>query len=149
MAINYQFFSKDNCAILHELTQIINVFIKHSEKIDSYNKTLRSKDVVDCLANDLEQCGYIIKQNGSGPDAYNKQEQIIVEVEAGRGLTNNQFLKDLLEACMMVNVKYLVIAIRNIYGKQRDYDKVVEFLNRLYSSDKIVLPLRGVLIIGY
>ena len=149
MAINYQLFSTNKDFISQELTEIINVFVKHSEKIDSYNKILRSYEVLECLAYDLERSGYTIKENKSEPDAYNKQHQIIIEIEAGRGLTNNQYLKDLLEVCMLDNVKYLIIAVRNIYGKQHDYDKIVEFLDRIYSSDKIVLPLQGVLIIGY
>lgn len=150
MAINYQLFSTNKDVISQELTEVVNVFVKHSEKIDSYNKKLRSNEVLECLAYDLKHCGYIIKENRSSePDAYNKQHQIIIEIEAGRGLTNNQYLKDLLEVCMLDNVKYLIIAVRNIYGTQHDYDKIVDFLSRIYSSDKIVLPLQGVLIIGY
>lgn len=146
MAINYQFFSTNKCVISQELTEVINVFNKHFEQIDSYNRTLRSEDVLDCLAHDLKQFGYIIKGKRS---AYNNLYQVIIKIEAGRGLTNNQFLKDLLEVCMMDDVKHIIIAVRNIYGKQHDFDKVVEFINRLYSSYKIVLPLQGVLIIGY
>ena len=43
-------------------------------------------------------------------DAYNEQEGIIVEVEAGRGVLNYQFLKDLFQACMMTDVKYAALA---------------------------------------
>lgn len=148
MNIQYHFFSKGK-ELAQELTDVIKIFIKHSEEINSHNKELRSNEVLDCVSNELKQSGYKIKETKNGPDAINKQHKIIVEVEAGRGLTNNQFLRDLLEACMIDSVNYLVLAVRNIYKKQHDFDKIVEFLNRLYSSDKIVLPLQGVLIIGY
>ena len=36
----------------------------------------------------------------------------VLEVEAGRGVVNHQFLKDLFQACMMYEVNYLAIAIR-------------------------------------
>jgi hypothetical protein len=37
----------------------------------------------------------------------------VVEVEAGRGVVNYQFLKDFFEACTMVGVEKLCIAVRN------------------------------------
>lgn len=36
-------------------------------------------------------------------DALHKELGFVLEVEAGRGVTNNQFLKDLFQACMMSN----------------------------------------------
>jgi hypothetical protein len=72
-----------------------------------------------------------------------------LEVEAGRGVTNYQFLKDLFQACMMYEANYLVIAIRNVYRKSQDFDRVVAFYNTLYASNRLSLPLKGILIIGY
>ena len=83
------------------------------------------------------------------PEQREEQHKIIVEVEAGRALTNNQFLRNLIETCLIDNVEYLVLAVRNIYKKQHDYDKIVEFLSRLYASSKLILPLKGVLVLGY
>ncbi len=47
-------------------------------------------------------------------DAYNDEECFVFEVEAGRGVLNYQFLKDFFQACMMSDVKYLGLAVRNI-----------------------------------
>ena len=44
-------------------------------------------------------------------DAYHVEQCFVVEVEAGRATANNQFLKDLFQACMMDEVKYLCIAV--------------------------------------
>ena len=50
---------------------------------------------------------------------------------------------------MMQDVDYLVIAVRNIYNKSSDFDKVCKFFDALYASDRLVLPLKGILVIGY
>jgi hypothetical protein len=73
----------------------------------------------------------------------------VIEVEAGRGVTNHQFLKDLFQACVMQEVDYLVIAVRNDYRGSDDYSKVITFLETLFASQRLILPLTGVLIIGY
>lgn len=39
----------------------------------------------------------------------------VLEVEAGRAVDNNQFLKDIFQACMMHDVLHLAIAVRNTY----------------------------------
>ena len=82
-------------------------------------------------------------------DAWHRDGKMVLEVEAGRGYLNNQFLKDLFQACMMHDVDYCAIAIRNQYIKSRDFDKVVSFFETLYASGRLQLPLKGVLIIGY
>lgn len=78
-----------------------------------------------------------------------KKKKIVIEVEAGRAVTNYQFLKDLFQACVMSDVDYLVIAVRNIYRKNQDFEKVISFFNTLYASGRLILPLKGILIIGY
>lgn len=54
-------------------------------------------------------------EKSSNADAYNENLGIVIEVETGRAADNNQFLKDLFQACMMDVVSYLVIAVRNYY----------------------------------
>ena len=70
-------------------------------------------------------------------------------MEAGRATENNQFLKDIFEACMMFDVEYLVLAVRNEYRTHKDFDKIYQFLETLYISNRLHLPLKGVLLIGY
>jgi len=73
----------------------------------------------------------------------------VVEVEAGRGVVNNQFLKDPFQACMMHNVSYFAVAVRNLYRGSDDFNKVCRFFDTLYASNRLHLPLKGILIIGY
>ena len=82
-------------------------------------------------------------------DAYHEAGGFVVEVEAGRGFTNNQFLKDLFQACMMRDVFYLAIAVRNQYKGSADFERTERFFNTLYASQRLQLPLHGVLLIGY
>ena len=82
-------------------------------------------------------------------DAYHEKKGIVIEVEAGRAVHNYQFLKDLFEACMMPDAKYLVIAVRNDYKGQNDFKIVNTFMETLQASDRLVIPLKGILIIGY
>lgn len=82
-------------------------------------------------------------------DAYHPTEGFVVEVEAGRGVVNNQFLKDLFQACTMHDVFYLAIAVRNDYRGINDFEKVCRFMDTLFASRRLELPLKGILIIGY
>lgn len=82
-------------------------------------------------------------------DGYNSDTRTVIEVEAGRGVLNNQFLKDLFQACMMHEVDNLVIAVRNIYKNNEDFNVVVTFFETLYASGRLQLPLKNILIIGY
>jgi hypothetical protein len=82
-------------------------------------------------------------------DAYNKNEKFVLEVEAGRAVSNYQFLKDYFQACVMVDVEYLAIAVRKIYKKQNDYETVCNFFDTLYASGRLRTELKGILIIGY
>lgn len=86
-------------------------------------------------------------------DAHHVEGRFVVEVEAGRGVINNQFLKDLFQACMMDEVEYLAIAVRNLYEaagvKNRDFESVVTWFETLYASRRLELPLKGILVLGY
>lgn len=73
----------------------------------------------------------------------------IEEVEAGRAVDNNPFLKDIFQACMMHDILHLAIAVRNTYRNSDDFAKVESFLETLYVSGRLQLPLRGILLIGY
>jgi hypothetical protein len=82
-------------------------------------------------------------------DAYHEEEGFVLEVEAGRAVVNNQFLKDLFQACMMHDVFYLGIAVRNVYRGSNDFERVLRFFDTLYASNRLRLPLKGILMIGY
>jgi len=73
----------------------------------------------------------------------------VVEIEAGRALDNYQFLKDVFQASLMCGVEYLVIAVRNNYRGTNTFTRIAVFLETLYVSNRIHLPLHGILLIGY
>ena len=167
--INFQFYPK-NKQITHDLKSVVDVFKANVTKFESPKFTLESNEVLNHVANDLKNIGYRVETskkssdkilvpvlyglNGQmeqrfDADAYNEEKGIVVEVEAGRAVTNYQFLKDLFEACVMSDVNFLVIAVRNKYRNSLDFKKVITFLNTLYTSNRLQLPLKGVLIIGY
>ena len=143
---------------------------KKSEKINSEIKQLPSNSVLAELRPGLEKLGFKVEagkraaqkihvpvlfgRNGKleksfEADAYHVAEGFVIEAEAGRGVTNYQFLKDLFQACMMHDVKYRAIAVRNIYRASKDFEKVSRFFETLYASRRLTLPLKGILIIGY
>lgn len=89
-------------------------------------------------------------------DALSSDGRIIIEIEAGQALDNFRFLKDLFEACVSVSCEYLVIAVQETYkapnkgpNGQKTYEKISTFFETLYASNRLVLPLRGILLIGY
>lgn len=82
-------------------------------------------------------------------DAVSGDGKIVIEVEAGRATENNQFLKDIFQACMMHGVEYLVIVVRNVYRGHKDFDIIHTFLETLYVSNRLTLPLSGILLVGY
>jgi len=82
-------------------------------------------------------------------DALSNDGKIVMEVEAGRAVDNNQFLKDIFQACMMFDVEYLFLAVRNDYRGGDDFSKIHTFLETLYISSRLHLPLKGILVLGY
>ena len=50
---------------------------------------------------------------------------------------------------VMFDVEYLVLTVRNEYRTHKDFDIIYQFLEALYISNRLHLPLKGVLLIGY
>ena len=82
-------------------------------------------------------------------DAYSAKLKTVVEVEAGRALTNYQFLKDVFQASMMIETDYLVLAVRRCYRGRNDFDEIKKFIETIYLTNRIQLDLKGILLIGY
>ena len=167
--IQFQYFPK-NTKISKDLNDIVEVFRKKYNIICSPHNELDSNAVLDVVSEELTKIGFIIEKsrkredkiqvpvlfgrNGLiekyfDADGYNEEKKIVIEVEAGRAVTNYQFLKDLFQACVMSDVEYLVIAVRNFYRNNQDFEKVITFFDTLYLSSRLILPLKGILIIGY
>ena len=170
--INFQFFPRSH-GVTPEIQAVINCFKKIEPILDDGTHRV-SNDVLALLRPHLESCGYDVEK-GKGrdekidvpvlfgennsidksfyADAFNKEQSIVIEVEAGRAVRNNQFLKDIFQACMMFDVEYLVVAVLNEYSGgevvSKDYHEVKTFLETLYISNRLKLPLKGILLIGY
>jgi hypothetical protein len=167
--INWQYYPKSDAAP-EIATVVIGVFEAAAAEIDSESNTLESNLVLAALADRLVAANFVVESDKTNEgkvrvpvlfgrngrleksfeaDAYHREAGFVLEVEAGRGVVNNQFLKDLFQACMMHDVFYLGIAVRNVYRKSPDFEKVVRFFDTMYASNRLVLPLKGILVIGY
>jgi len=135
--INWIFYPKSVKAT--ELAvRVVQAFDKAAVDITSETHELKSDDVLAAVAPHLESLGFRVEsgkkadqkiqvpvlfgQNGKleksfFADAYHESEGFVIEVEAGRGFVNYQFLKDLFQACMMHDVFYLAIATHCEYGE--------------------------------
>ena len=165
----YQLFPRST-GMTDELLAVINCFKHVSTIIDSNSNELHSNEVLSFLRIGLEKIDYSVEVNKSNEgkimipvlfglnneinkeffaDAVSADGRIVIEVEAGRAVVNNQFLKDIFQACMMYCVEYLVLAIRQKYKTRNDFNIVYNFLETLYISNRLQLPLKGILLIGY
>ena len=174
--INFQFFPRSQ-GVTQRIHQIIDCFKLVDEK-RNMDQHLKSNEMLALLRPYLENLGFKVETGKAAnerinvpvlysendqvdkffaADALSDDHKIVIEVEAGRAVFNNQFLKDIFQACMMCEVEYLVIAVLNEYsfmvkGKQHishDYQSVKMFLETLYVSNRLQLPLKGILLIGY
>ena len=153
------------------LLDVVECFERHFADIDSSLNNLCSNDVLKEVTPDLEAVGFVVEKKTVSPaiiinvpvlygrnnsidksfraDALSQDKRIVVEVEAGRAYDNNQFLKDVFEACMMNSVEYLVVAVRKDYRGKDDFSKIYTFFETLYINGRLKLPLKGILLIGY
>ena len=167
--LNYQLFPR-SVAITKEMQNIIDCFIIEYEKIDSSTNNLKSDEVLHIISQHLIKLNFSVETGKSienkinvpvlfgrnnnidkcfNADALSNDGRIVIEVEAGRATENNQFLKDLFQACMMFNVEHLVLAVRNEYRNHKDFEIIYTFFETLYISNRIKLPLKSILLIGY
>jgi hypothetical protein len=149
---------------------IENVFELNIDIINSEKYNYESNEVLKNVRFSLEGLNYSVEKdktdlgkikvpvlfgiNGSleksfDADAYSEELKTVIEIEAGRGVTNYQFLKDLFQAFVMHDIDYLVIAVRNKYRTSKDFEVVKRFFDTLYSSERFKTPLKGILIVGY
>lgn len=167
--INWQYYPKRKEIPTH-LKDVVDIFVLKQSVISSDDFTLNSNEVLENVSLNLLELNYQVEvskkaidkikvpvlfgMNGKlekyfDADAYNEDLKTVIEVEAGRAVTNYQFLKDLFQACMMHEVDFLVIAVRNTYRTSKDFQSVITFFDTLQASGRLILPLKGILIIGY
>ena len=150
--------------------QVVGAFEEAEPKITSSKYKLDSNGVLGHVAAGLKNLGFKVEtsqkaadkirvpvlygrqgkpEKSFDADAFHESGGFVIEVEAGRAVTNYQFLKDLFQACMMHNVYHLAVAVRQDYRGHKDYDAVCMFFDTLYASARLSLPLKSVLVIGY
>ena len=165
----YQLFPR-SFGITEDIKAVVACFEKNYEQIKSPDNNLNSDGVVKVIAEDLKRLKFKVEESKASidkikvpvlfslnnridkffdADAVSEDGKIVIEVEAGRAYRNNQFLKDIFQACMMPNVEYLVIAVRNHYYNSDDFKSIFQFLETLYISGRLQLPLKGIVLIGY
>lgn len=167
--IRYQFFPR-SVGITEQIKEIVLCFESVEDKIGSPENTLTSDGVLKVIRKKLTDIGMRIEDGKTSDkkisvpvlfglnnsvdkyfdaDGASTDGTIVLEVEAGRAVANYQFLKDIFQACMMHGVEYLVLAVRNDYRGGDDFQKIYSFLETLYVSNRLNLPLKGILLIGY
>ena len=156
--------------MIQPMTDIIKAFLSIEDKISSQSNDLVSDEVLALIRPHLTEIGFQVEQSKTKEgkinvpvlfktnneidksfyaDAISDDGRIVIEVEAGRATENHQFLKDIFEASMMFDVEYLVLAVRNTYRSHKDFERIFTFLETMYISNRIKLPLKGILLIGY
>ena len=165
----YQLFPR-SFGITDEVKAVISCFEKNYEQIKSPDNNLSSDGVLHVIADDLEALKFKVEKSKASidkikvpvlfsinnrvdkffdADAVSADGKIVLEVEAGRAYVNNQFLKDVFQACMMNGVEYLMLAVRNNYRGNDDFSRIFQFLETLYINGRLQLPLKGIVLIGY
>lgn len=168
-SFQYQLFPR-SFGIIDEIKAVITCFEEHYEEIKSPDNNLSSDGVLKIICEDLKRLNFKVEESKASvdkikvpvlfslnnridkffdADAVSLDGKIVIEVEAGRAYRNNQFLKDIFQACMMPTVEYLVIAVRNHYYNSDDFKSIYQFLETLYISGRLQLPLKGIVLIGY
>lgn len=167
--IRFQFFPRSQ-GITPSIQEVIDCFLATENLFRSPDFEKSSNEVLEIVKPHLEAVGFTVESGKSSTqkigvpvlfgldnridksfnaDAVSGDGKIVIEVEAGRAVVNNQFLKDIFQACMMFEVEYLVIAVRNHYRTADDFSRIYAFLETLYISNRLHLPLKGILLIGY
>ena len=167
--LRYQLFPR-SVGITEQIREVIRCFELVYDEIKSPKNELKSDEVLQILRPRLENIKFTIEKGKARgqkihvpvlfgvnnsvdqsfeADGLSDDGRIVLEVEAGRAVANFAFLKDIFQACMMHGVEFLILAVRNNYKNTDDFQKVYTFLETLYISGRLVLPLKGITLIGY
>jgi hypothetical protein len=94
-------------------------------------------------------------QKSFSVDAWDASQGAVVEIEARIAVDARKIYQDLFEIAAMPQVRFACIAVMNEYlpGRRktplRDYERTSRILEALYASDKFVLSLDAIMLVGY
>ena len=162
------------------VAEVVAIFKRHEPMIGTMGraKGLTSNEVLAALRDDLLVLGFEAEggkrrnqkierpvfygENGVPAlryevDAYHPGWKCGLEIEAGRAWMGNAVYRDLVQAMVMVQVDYLMLAVPNSYkyllGGNRpavsaDYANTRNLAEVLYGHSRIRLPY-GLIVVGY
>jgi hypothetical protein len=157
---------------------ITGVVASHAEAISTaqVHTGLKSDDVLSELRDDLETMGFVVEAGktkadkvaravlygeGGVPevnyeiDGFHDALGIALEVEAGRGAANNADYRDIVRTSLILDAQFLVLMQPISYRSNVDavgiqaYANTRAQLEAIYASQRLRLPFKGVLLIGY
>jgi hypothetical protein len=160
---------------------LIDVFADSQSRIDSavvHEKRMESNDVLGVLGDGLVRLGFVVEQGkqkaGKLPrpvffgdegaflrtyeiDAFEPTQGIALEVEAGRATMGNAIYRDLIQGSLMVDARFLVLAVPVEYryrsgartAREPSVAKTYSVVEATYGSPRLTLPFDGLLLVGY
>ena len=175
METQWQVFPRSK-SVTPVLKSIVDAFATNEKRFKANLKpnkskpNLESNEVLKLIEEDLVKVGFKVESNKKDKikrpvlfgrqgrheksfdvDAFHEPDGVILEVESGRGFTNNQFLKDFFSGCAMQGVRHVAIALRLRYGKAQheDFEAACSYFDAIYASGRIEFPIESLLMIGY
>ena len=162
---------------VRELTSAVEALAKILDTESAGPTPMRSDAVLAELRPTLEALGYTVEtgkkrlekirkpvlfgENGEAKvsyeiDAFHSDLRVALEVEAGRGASNNADYRDILRTSLLLDADFLVLFMPKVYrhgGPKvtaiRAYQNTRSQLDAIYASQRLRLPFHGVLLIGY
>jgi hypothetical protein len=151
---------------------------RHAGAISTANvhTGLKSDEVLAELRDDLELLGFVVEAGktkmdkvaravlygeGGVPevnyeiDGFHDDFGIALEVEAGRGAANNADYRDIVRTSLILDAQYLVLMQAIAYrsnpgaGAIHAYANTRSQIEAIYASQRLRLPFKGLLLIGY
>jgi hypothetical protein len=159
------------------VSPLVTIFRNNQDTLDSNVSHKKSDQALQYVRSDLEAMGFHVEggvhestiyrpvyfgefgkpERQYHIDSYHPGYKIGLEVEAGRSIRGNAVYRDIVQTCLLVGVDYFALAIPQKYpfkakGKQivdDPYKTAVTIFDAIYSSERLKLPLKGILLIGY